>query len=153
MTPVFILTDGYIANGAEPWNVPEVDTLPQINVPHPIAKENGEAFMPYARDERLARPWALPGTPGLMHRIGGLEKQDITGNVNYEPANHEHMVNLRARKVALRGRRHSAASGRRASQRQTVGDELGRHLRRLCHRRAERRKPGAARSRTFICAI
>ncbi len=95
MTPVFILTDGYIANGAEPWNVPEVDSLPQINVPHPIGKEDGETFMPYARDERLARPWALPGTPGLMHRIGGLEKQDITGNVNYEPANHEHMVNLR----------------------------------------------------------
>jgi 2-oxoglutarate ferredoxin oxidoreductase subunit alpha len=101
MTPVFILTDGYIANGAEPWNVPDVDSLPQINVSHPSAKENGDAFMPYARDERLARPWALPGTPGLMHRIGGLEKQDITGNVNYEPANHEHMVNLRARKVAL----------------------------------------------------
>ncbi len=62
--------------------------------------DNGDVFHPYARDERLARPWALPGTPGLMHRIGGLEKQDITGNVNYEPANHEHMVNLRARKVA-----------------------------------------------------
>ena len=101
MTPVFILSDGYIANGAEPWNVPDVDSLPQIHVSHPGPKENGETFMPYARDERLARPWALPGTPGLMHRIGGLEKQDITGNVNYEPANHEHMVNLRARKVAL----------------------------------------------------
>ncbi len=101
MTPVFLLSDGYIANGAEPWKVPEVDSLPQITVKHPQGKENGEPFLPYARDERLARPWALPGTPGLMHRIGGLEKQDITGNVNYEPANHEHMVNLRARKVAL----------------------------------------------------
>jgi 2-oxoglutarate ferredoxin oxidoreductase subunit alpha len=70
-------------------------------VKHPGGSENGDVFHPYARDERLARPWALPGTPGLMHRIGGLEKQDITGNVNYEPANHEHMVNLRARKVAL----------------------------------------------------
>jgi 2-oxoglutarate ferredoxin oxidoreductase subunit alpha len=101
MTPVFLLTDGYIANGAEPWRVPDVDSLPQIVVKHPSAKENGEVFHPYARDERLARPWALPGTAGLMHRIGGLEKEDITGNVNYEPANHEHMVNLRARKVAL----------------------------------------------------
>jgi 2-oxoglutarate ferredoxin oxidoreductase subunit alpha len=101
MTPVFLLTDGYIANGAEPWRIPDVDSLPQWVVKHPGAKENGDVFHPYARDERLARPWALPGTPGLMHRIGGLEKQDITGNVNYEPANHEHMVNLRARKVAL----------------------------------------------------
>ena len=101
MTPVFLLTDGYIANGAEPWRVPQVDSLPQIVVNHPQGKDNGEPFMPYARDEWLSRPWALPGTPGLMHRIGGLEKQDITGNVNYEPANHEHMVNLRARKVAM----------------------------------------------------
>jgi 2-oxoglutarate/2-oxoacid ferredoxin oxidoreductase subunit alpha len=100
MTPVMLLTDGYIANGAEPWRVPEVESLPQIPVKHPAASENGEVFRPYARDERLARPWALPGTKGLMHRIGGLEKQDITGNVNYEPANHQHMVDLRAKKVA-----------------------------------------------------
>ena len=100
MTPVFLLTDGYIANGAEPWKLPDVEALPRITIKHPEGMENGDVFHPYARDERLARPWALPGTPGLMHRIGGLEKQDITGNVNYEPANHEHMVNLRARKVA-----------------------------------------------------
>jgi 2-oxoglutarate ferredoxin oxidoreductase subunit alpha len=100
MTPVFLLTDGYIANGAEPWQVPEIESLPLITVKHPRGSENGDVFHPYARDERLARPWALPGTPGLMHRIGGLEKQDITGNVNYEPENHQHMVNLRARKVA-----------------------------------------------------
>ncbi len=100
MTPVMLLTDGYIANGAEPWKVPDIDSLPQFVIKHPGPSENGDVFHPYARDERLARPWALPGTPGLMHRIGGLEKQDITGNVNYEPANHEHMVNLRARKVA-----------------------------------------------------
>lgn len=100
MTPVFVLTDGYIANGAEPWRVPDVESLPSIPVKHPGPPTNGDAFMPYARDERLARPWALPGTPGLMHRLGGLEKQDITGNVNYEPANHQHMVDLRARKVA-----------------------------------------------------
>ena len=101
MTPVMLLTDGYIANGAEPWKVPDVDALPQITIKHPQGLEDGGAFKPYARDERLARPWALPGTPDLMHRIGGLEKQDITGNVNYEAANHEHMVNLRAKKVAL----------------------------------------------------
>ena len=102
MTPVILLTDGYLANGSEPWKIPDVDSLPQINgraPPGPVGKRRS-CFMPYARDERLARPWALPGTPGLMHRIGGLEKQDITGNVNYEPANHQHMVDLRARKIA-----------------------------------------------------
>jgi 2-oxoglutarate ferredoxin oxidoreductase subunit alpha len=103
MTPVMVLTDGYIANGSEPWKIPEVGSLGPIPVKHPDApvagNGNGE-FHPYARDERLARPWAIPGTPGLMHRIGGLEKQDITGNVNYEPENHQHMVNTRAKKVA-----------------------------------------------------
>lgn len=105
MTPVMILSDGYIANGSEPWLLPDAASLSPIEVRHPQHTEyNGHAggrpFLPYERDERLARPWALPGEPGLMHRIGGLEKQDITGNVNYEPANHEHMVQLRAAKVA-----------------------------------------------------
>lgn len=102
MTPVMLLTDGYIANGAEPWLLPDVTKLPKIEVKHPGPAVNGDAaeFMPYQRDERLARPWAVPGTAGLEHRIGGLEKQDITGNVNYEPENHQHMTNTRARKVA-----------------------------------------------------
>lgn len=100
MTPVMVLTDGYIANGSEPWRIPDVGKMPPIEVKHPGPSENGDVFHPYERDERLARPWALPGTPGLMHRIGGLEKQDITGNVNYEPDNHQHMINTRARKVA-----------------------------------------------------
>ena len=110
MTPVFLLSDGYIANGSEPWLVPDPAKLPKIEVKHPRAEDYGPAsatdggagrvFQPYERDERLARPWALPGTPGLMHRIGGLEKQDVTGNVNYEPANHEHMVHQRAKKIA-----------------------------------------------------
>jgi 2-oxoglutarate ferredoxin oxidoreductase subunit alpha len=105
MTPVMILSDGYIANGSEPWLIPAASSLPPIEKKHPKSDEyNGHAggrpFLPYERDERLARPWALPGTPGLMHRIGGLEKQDVTGNVNYEPANHEHMVHRRADKVA-----------------------------------------------------
>ncbi|HET6880138.1 MAG TPA: 2-oxoacid:acceptor oxidoreductase subunit alpha [Pirellulales bacterium] len=100
MTPVMVLTDGYIANGSEPWRIPDVSKMPPIEVKHPGPSHNGDVFHPYERDERLARPWALPGTPGLMHRIGGLEKQDVTGNVNYEPDNHQHMINTRARKVA-----------------------------------------------------
>jgi 2-oxoglutarate ferredoxin oxidoreductase subunit alpha len=99
MTPVLVLSDGYIANGSEPWLIPDVNTLPKIEIKHPGPSESGEKFLPYKRDELLARPWALPGTKGLMHRIGGLEKQDITGNVNYEPTNHQHMVNTRAKKV------------------------------------------------------
>ncbi len=99
MTPVIILSDGYIANGSEPWKIPEVSSLPGIEITHP--RQNGEPFMPYSRNENLARPWAIPGTPGLMHRVGGLEKQDGTGNVSYEPSNHEYMVATRARKVSL----------------------------------------------------
>jgi 2-oxoglutarate ferredoxin oxidoreductase subunit alpha len=100
MTPVMILSDGYIANGAEPWKIPDVQKMEPIVVNHPAGGENGSTYMPYQRDEHLARPWAIPGTPGLMHRIGGLEKEDITGNVSYEPKNHQHMVNTRAQKVA-----------------------------------------------------
>jgi 2-oxoglutarate ferredoxin oxidoreductase subunit alpha len=100
MTPVMFLTDGYIANGSEPWRIPRLSSLKKLEIRHPGPRENGEAFMPYKRDERLARPWALPGTPGLEHRIGGLEKQDVTGNVSYDPANHQHMINTRAKKVA-----------------------------------------------------
>jgi 2-oxoglutarate ferredoxin oxidoreductase subunit alpha len=99
MVPVMLLTDGYIANGSEPWRIPKYTDLAKIEITHPGAPSNGDAFLPYQRDERLARPWALPGTPGLEHRIGGLEKQDITGNVSYDPANHQHMVNTRAKKV------------------------------------------------------
>src|SRR4051812_19883807 len=100
MTPVFLLSDGYIANGSEPWIVPEFDKLAKINIEHPTQKNDDRGFMPYKRNSDGARPWALPGTPGLEHRLGGLEKQDVTGNVNYEPANHEKMVRLRAAKVA-----------------------------------------------------
>ena len=98
MTPVFILSDGYIANGAEPWKVPQAANLEPIKVVHPQA--NGKPFLPYSRNEDLARPWAIPGTEGLAHRIGGLEKQDGTGNVSYDPENHQHMVDTRAVKVA-----------------------------------------------------
>ncbi len=100
MTPVLLLSDGYLANGSEPWMIPDVAKIPKIVVNHPTQTNDDHGFMPYKRDEHGARPWALPGTPGLEHRIGGLEKQDLTGNVNYEPANHENMVRLRAKKVA-----------------------------------------------------
>ena len=123
MTPVVVLSDAFVANGAEPWRLPDVAGFEPIEVSHPSAgggqpapspslpresggKAGGAAssadagFRPYARDEWLARPWALPGTPGLMHRIGSLEKQDGVGNVSYDPDNHEHMVKLRAQKVA-----------------------------------------------------
>jgi 2-oxoglutarate ferredoxin oxidoreductase subunit alpha len=98
MVPVIILSDGYLANGAEPWRVPVVADLPEI----PVHFENNPVdFQPYRRDpQTMARPWAIPGTPGLEHRVGGLEKQDVTGNVNYEPLNHENMVRARAAKVA-----------------------------------------------------
>jgi 2-oxoglutarate ferredoxin oxidoreductase subunit alpha len=97
MTPVFYLSDGYLANGAEPWLVPEVEDLPKIEVKF---AEDPAGFMPYARDEAtLARPYALPGTPGLEHRIGGIEKQHLTGNVNYDPENHHFMVLMRQAKV------------------------------------------------------
>ncbi|HMF81724.1 MAG TPA: 2-oxoacid:acceptor oxidoreductase subunit alpha [Acidimicrobiia bacterium] len=100
-TPVIVLTDGYLANGAEPWLLPDVDALPDIGIPFADAPNHDGDFWPYLRDpETLARPWAIPGTPGLMHRIGGLEKEDGTGNVNYDPANHDHMVRIRAARVA-----------------------------------------------------
>ncbi|MBI3670176.1 MAG: 2-oxoacid:acceptor oxidoreductase subunit alpha [Acidobacteria bacterium] len=97
MLPVIILSDGYLANGAEPWRIPALQDLPEIPVHF---ETNPDGFLPYSRDpQTLARPWAVPGTPGLEHRIGGLEKQDLSGNVNYEPLNHERMVHLRAAKV------------------------------------------------------
>jgi 2-oxoglutarate/2-oxoacid ferredoxin oxidoreductase subunit alpha len=121
MTPVFLLSDGYLANGSEPWRIPDAASLPRFEVAHPgpmITNANGNGngatnghvpepsgasngvFLPYKRDDRLVRPWAIPGTAGLEHRIGGIEKDDITGNVSYDPANHEHMVKTRAQKIA-----------------------------------------------------
>jgi 2-oxoglutarate ferredoxin oxidoreductase subunit alpha len=100
MTPVIFLSDGYIANGAEPWKFPTADQLPAITVKFKTELGHGEEkLQPYLRDEKLSRPWAIPGTAGLEHRIGGLEKQNITGNVNYEPENHQLMVKIRQEKV------------------------------------------------------
>lgn len=100
MTPVILLSDGYIANGAEPWRFPKAEDLKPIEVKFKEGLDEGEEkFQPYKRDEKLVRPWAIPGVAGLEHRIGGLEKQDVTGNVNYEPENHQHMVFTRQAKV------------------------------------------------------
>ncbi|MEI6571303.1 MAG: 2-oxoacid:acceptor oxidoreductase subunit alpha [Actinomycetes bacterium] len=105
-TPVMILTDGYLANGSEPWLFPAAAELPDISVkfqtePNGTGPDGEPKYMPYLRDPiTLARPWAIPGTPGLMHRVGGIEKQDVTGNINYEPSNHEKMTHLRAAKIA-----------------------------------------------------
>jgi 2-oxoglutarate ferredoxin oxidoreductase subunit alpha len=114
MCPVFYLSDGYIANGSEPWRIPNAADLKPIVITHPtqpnsegtnLSHESGEEggnagkFLPYKRDNFLSRPWAIPGTPGLEHRIGGIEKQDVTGNINYEPANHEHMTHTRWKKI------------------------------------------------------
>ena len=104
-TPVILLSDGYLANGSEPWKLPDIDSLPDISVPFATEKnhreEDGtESFWPYARDETtFARPWAIPGTPGLQHRVGGIEKEDGTGNIDYTPVNHERMSELRAAKI------------------------------------------------------
>ncbi|MBT4693544.1 MAG: 2-oxoacid:acceptor oxidoreductase subunit alpha [Planctomycetaceae bacterium] len=100
MCPVIILSDGYIANGAEPWKIPTFDSLEKIEITHPAPREDDDpVFLPYSRDENLARPWALPGTKGLEHRIGGLEKAAKTGNVSYDPDNHQAMCELRQEKI------------------------------------------------------
>jgi 2-oxoglutarate/2-oxoacid ferredoxin oxidoreductase subunit alpha len=100
-TPVFMLSDAYLANGSEPWLIPDPDSIPDFGVEFTSAPNQDGAFMPYLRDPKtLARPWAIPGTPGLEHRIGGLEKADVTGNISYDPDNHDYMCRVRAQKVA-----------------------------------------------------
>ncbi|MCF7903913.1 MAG: 2-oxoacid:acceptor oxidoreductase subunit alpha [Candidatus Marinimicrobia bacterium] len=100
MTPVILLSDGYLGQGSGPWKIPNPDDIPEIEISHPDTSAAGEeGFMPYQRDEKEARPWAIPGTPGLEHRIGGLEKENITGMVSQDPENHQIMSDLRARKV------------------------------------------------------
>lgn len=99
MTPVILLSDGYLANGSEPWKFPHSKQLQEIKVEFAKPITDGSRFMPYSRDEKLARPWAIPGTKGLEHRIGGIEKENLTGNISYEPENHEYMVKLREQKI------------------------------------------------------
>jgi 2-oxoglutarate ferredoxin oxidoreductase subunit alpha len=98
-TPVILLSDTFLASSSEPWRIPSVEDLPEID-PAFAQPVDGEAFEPYVRDERLARPWARPGTKGLQHRIGGLEKADVTGNISYDGANHARMTELRDQKIA-----------------------------------------------------
>ena len=105
-TPVMLLSDGYLANGSEPWKLPDVSSLPTIDVefatePNQTNEDGEGVFWPYMRDEKLSRPWAVPGTEGLMHRVGGLEKADGTGNVSYDPANHGKMTDIRQKRIEL----------------------------------------------------
>jgi 2-oxoglutarate ferredoxin oxidoreductase subunit alpha len=100
MTPVMLLSDGYLANGSEPWMIPNVDDLEEIDVTFVHEKNSDDEFLPYLRNEEtLSRPWAIPGTPGLEHRLGGIEKAENTGHVSYDPENHHRMVELRQEKV------------------------------------------------------
>ena len=128
-TPVILLTDGYLANGAEPWLLPDVHALPDISVPFAEEPNHGDEFWPYLRDpETLARPWAIPGTPGLMHRIGGIEKQEGTGNINYEPANHE-LHDAHPRRQGRGDREgHPAGRGRRRRRRRRARPRMGEHV-------------------------
>ncbi len=113
MVPVIILSDGYLANGAEPWKIPDVDEIPEIPVHFETNPEGFPALPP--QSQTLARPWAIPGTPGLEHRVGGLEKQDVTGNINYEPLNHEQHGSSARRKSRSRCPGHSGRRSRRRS--------------------------------------
>ena len=100
MTPVVLLTDGYLANGSEPWKIPDVESLDSIDIEFAEGVKDGEEFFPYKRNEEtLSRPWAIPGVPGLEHRVGGLEKAENTGHVSYDPDNHHRMVELRQEKI------------------------------------------------------
>ena len=99
-TPVILLSDLFLANSSEPWRLPTAADLPPIDPRFRTRRPNGTPFLPYSRDDNLARPWAIPGTPGLQHRIGGLEKSDGAGAISYDGANHQRMTDLRAAKVA-----------------------------------------------------
>ena len=124
---MILLSDTFLANSSEPWLLPDVDTLPTIDPAFATGPNAGQEFLPYLRDDERSRgPWAIPGTPGLEHRIGGLEKEDGTGDISYDPENHERMTHLRAAKVEKDRRRHPAARGRRPRRRRGApGPRLG----------------------------
>ena len=149
-TPVYLLSDAYLANGAEPWQHPgHLDA--RADRGRFRASRTATPFLPYKRDpETLARPWAIPGTPGLEHRIGGLEKANETGNVSYDPENHDLMTQLRAQKVA--GVRGAGPAGRPPGGRRRARALVGRDLRPGARGCAAGPRPAAARSRTRICA-
>ena len=138
-TPVILLTDGYLANGAEPWILPDLDALPDISVPFATELNHGDEFWPYLRDpETLARPWAIPGTPKLMHRIGGIEKEDGTGNISYDAENHDAMTRHPRREDRRHRERHPARRPRRRGRRRVPGAQSG------AARGARRRRRSAA---------
>ena len=162
-TPVILLSDGYLANGAEPWQLPDVDALPDISVPFATelnhARDDGdEEFWPYLRDpETLARPWAIPGTPGLMHRVGGIEKEDGTGNIYYdagEPRAHGPPAGRQGRRHR---QRHPARGGATATTTPTCSCRLGLHVgghrrrRGAAPARGARRWPGSISSTSTRC--
>ena len=151
MTPVILLTDGQLANGAEPWLLPDASKLPAIKVEF---RTDPEGFMPYTRDpETLSRPWAVPGTPGLEHRVGGLSSEDLTGNVSYSPANNELMVRTRARKIAGITREIPPTKSSATRTAATCSCSDGARPTARFARRSSRCAPRARKSRTSICAI
>ena len=150
MTPTIFLSDGYLGTGAEPWRIPDVDDLPRIEVKFAT---DPATFKPYIRDpETLARPWAMPGTPGLEHRIGGLEKADITGNVSYDAANHDKMVRLRAEKVARIANDIPELQVERRPQPASCSCSAGAALTARSSRPCSARRRRASRFRTRTCA-
>ena len=143
MTPVMLLTDGYIANAAEPWKVPDISDLRAVpGRASTTTRRRRRAFKPYARDDKLARPWVKPGTPGLLHRIGGIEKDVGTGNIDYSPANHQAMTDIRARQGARHRdaspTRRSSSASRAASWRWSAGARPSARSTRRCAARAPR---------------
>ena len=142
-TPVILLSDTFLANSSEPWQIPTVADLPALDPGFATEPNEGEEFWPYLRDENLARPWAVPGTPGLQHRIGGLEKEEGTGNISYEPENHALMTRIRAERVANIADDIPELEGRCRRGRRATGAGLGVEL------RADQRRgaaPAAARA-------
>ena len=150
-TPVIVLSDTFLASSSEPWRIPDVADLPAIDPNFATARTASE-FQPYARDERLARPWAIPGTPGLQHRIGGLEKADGSGNISYDGANHERMTELRAAKVDRHRRRAAAADRRLRARGQPAGARAGARPRARSAPACGARARPAARSPAPSCA-
>ena len=157
-TPVFLLSDGYLANGSEPWRVPRVEDLPDLTVefattPNHTDESGAEVFWPYLRDpETLARPWAVPGTAGLEHRIGGIEKADGSGDISYDPANHDHMVRAARGEDRRHRREHPSARGRRPDRRRPrPRTRLGLDLRADRRRGPARTSQGRQRSRRPTC--
>ena len=129
-TPVILLSDTFLANSSEPWKIPDTADLPEIDPAFAEGPNAGDEFLPYLRDERGARPWAIPGTPGLQHRIGGLEKDNGSGNISYDPANHALMTELRAQKLEKLAEEMPRARGRGRRGRRAARARLGLDLRR-----------------------